>query len=214
MVISRRVLRQEQEKYITIPIKLDDVYARFQYDKIINWYGFKERSDLTEEAANDSIKMESGGSNNFIRASNMFSYLWRNLNKNNCDFIVNIIIPGLRNIYYENKKFLSEDEQNLLNDIIQRDLPQFEDIYNYKSLEKYASDVNMQEYQLFGSITPYDVVNIPVKTFVNLINNKSPIKIQLYPLNIIIELVYYDYDMWDSEYQEMISYIDINSICS
>ena len=217
------------EQWITIPINLADVYARVQADRIFNWYGFQERSDASEDSANRAVRMESGGSSNFLRANNMFPYLWRNLRSSNCNDVVNIIIPGLRNIYYNHRGLLPRAEQPLLESVMERPLPQFESIWNYLSLQGYGRmakspcgsrsrsfssvQTNMSEYQLFGSITPYDIVHIPVRHFVDAINRKNPISVQLYPLNVIINIVYSESDLWDIEYQQIIDNINLEHIC-
>jgi len=201
------------KEWITIPINLSDIYARVQADRIFNWYGFEQRSSDTEDSAIRSVRMEFGGSSNFLRANNIFGYLWRNLQSSNCNDVINIVIPGLRNMYYNHRSLLPRAEQPLLEAAMKRPLPQFESISSYSSLQYYDQTGNMSEYQLFGSITAYDVVHIPVRHFIDSINRKNPISVQLYPLNVIINIVYSQSDFWDSEFQQIIDNINLQDVC-
>lgn len=196
-----------KEEWINIPINLGDVYARVQADKILNWYGFDEISEESKDIANRGIRGEPGGSSNFIQANKTFAYLWKNLNKSNCNDIVNIIIPGLRNIYYSHRGLLPSSERTLLESAMKRPLPQFENIGDY------GKNVNMLEFQLFGSITPYDVLHIPVQHFIDAINKRNTISVQLYPLNVIVNMVYNEADLWDTQYQQIIDKINLERIC-
>lgn len=204
---------KKKNKLINIPVNLRDVYGRVQANKIINWYGFDERSNITEDIAEVAVNTKAETSNNFFQANKIFQYLWKTIDESNCNDIVNIVIPGLRNTYYDNRELLSEAEQILLQTVATRPLPQFENIWNYPSLEGHNKTGNIPEFQLFGSITPYDVVHIPVVHFVDAINKKDPLLIQLYPLNIVINIVYSRSDFWDSGYQRIIDKIDLEDFC-
>ena len=202
-----------EREWKNIAIGLRDVFARFQKERIFNWYGFEEISDESEEIANRTALGEENGSSNFIRGSDVFGYLWKNLRKEECGNVVNIVIPGLRNIYYKYRGYLTRDEQDLLEIVMKRPLPQFENIWDYPSLERYRSEKNISEYQLFGSITPYDVLHIPVVYFIEAINNKKPILSQLHPLEVIVNIVYSQSDFWDFEHQRIIDNINLNTTC-
>ena len=197
------------DKWVVIPINLRDIYARVQADKIINWYGFKDEDyDYFEKTVRRNISTKIENSDYFVNAGNMFAYLWKHIDSINCGDIVNIVIPGLRNIYYNHRAFLSKDEKNLLETSMKQPLPQFLSIYGDNK------NPTMEEYQLFGDITAYDVIHIPVISFIKSINDKKPLSIQLYPLNVKIVLTHSQSDLWDIEYQQIINYIDIQKICS
>lgn len=211
---SKQIISKDPQTVI-IPINLRDVYARVQKHIINNWHGFSNVSNFTQEAAYNTVYNLPSGSKHFIQASDAYGYISK-YHSYNCDQIVNIIIPNLRNIYYNNRKKLSESEQDLLEFSMKEDLPQFYNIYEYKLLSnlKYDQDLNIRkEYQLFGTITPYDVINVPLVNFINFINNGTPIQVQLYPLNIIISLTYETYDFWDFTTQKLISPVILSDIC-
>ena len=203
----------DDQTLIIIPLRLEDLFARVQADRIFNWNGYTETSFFSEDAANAAVRMESGGSRLFLKANNMFGYLFRNISASMCSNVVNIIIPGLRNLYWQYRHLLPANEQNLLAISMQRELPSFTNIYSYRSLQYYGEKANISEYQLLGSITPYDVVHVPVEHFIDLLNRNQSIKVQLSPLPIIIDITYHDYDFWDNEYQKLIRYIDIPVYC-
>lgn len=196
-----------QNEVKVIPVRLEDLFARVQKDRIFNMYGYTERGEASEAAANAALRMEYGGSRLFLTANNMFGYLYRNI-RIHCKDLISIIVPGLRNIYYKYQHRLPINEQALLATSMEKPLPTFDNVYSYNSLQNYGSLANINEYQLFGCITPYDVLHVPVRLYVDLLNKNLPIQVQLVP-NLYIMITYNDYDFWDNQYQALIQHIDL-----
>ena len=65
-------------------------------------------------------------------------------------------------------------------------------------------------FQVYGNITPYDSVHIPVKYFLESINQKIPIIVELEGIGISIQFSYEEYDFWDPEKNRIIDTIDLN----
>lgn len=189
---------------------LREFYARYQKEKIGTWVGFTEkqlRDGICEKAAQDSLEMKPTGSKNFMQATDIVKYLARNYDKTQETYYVNVVIPGLYWKYYENKDLLSADEAKTL-DLVGYDLPPtFRDIFKYKSLQKFENFVNIREYQLFGTLTCYDILHIPVKLFIEKINNNEPINVKLAGLNIVIQLQYEKADFLDEAYGKLVEQI-------
>lgn len=171
-----------------ISVYLRDTHATVQPHKITNWYGFDEKDK--------EILTSLSGATNFIKGHKIFSFLSKNFSPDNANDIVNIVIPGLRSKYYSNRKFLSEEEQKILELFSNRPVPKFINVSGEQT-----------DFQLFGSITQYDVLHIPVADFIRTLNNKEPLLIKLDALDIIIELSYSRSDFWDSKSQQLIEYI-------
>lgn len=206
--ISVPTIVKEPETHI-IPLWLRDTFARVQPTPILNYDGPPATSDYTEYAANAAVRLEAGASKHFLSGDKMFGYLYRHINQDMCNGIVTIVIPGLRNLYWTNRTLLPRDEQQPVEAAQTKPLPRFHNIYSYDSLSNYRQIANVPEYQLIGSITPYDVIHIPVRYFVDRINFQQPIEAELTPTDIKIQLSYEPYDFWDDEYQNIINHVDL-----
>ena len=193
-----------------IPIWLRDTYARVQPGPLFNMEGYHEQNRNTEIEAAKSLSEKSlpSGSNLFLRGSDIFLYLSKHQD-DVCDYTVSIIIHALRDLYWANRYLLSEDEITQLDIATQTPLPSFKNIFEYSSLEKYGKIFNTPLFQLFGDITPYSVINIPVKHFIESININAPIQAQLVGTDIIIQLDYELYDFWDVDTESIINYVDL-----
>jgi hypothetical protein len=172
----------------TVGVNLSNTFVRIQKDKISNWYGFNEINGKSEAAAVLSLDNEIGASKNFISGEDIIKYT-SDMNFGDKD-IITIVIPGLRLKYDSYKSQLSTEKQKLLFDSLSRESPRFEDIFSYDSLKIYDNLDVIHEYQLTGSITPHDVIHIPVTTFLNLYNSNSPILVKLDTTNVVISLMY------------------------
>ncbi|CAH6419054.1 Hypothetical protein HVR_LOCUS247 [uncultured virus] len=198
---------------IIIPLRLEDLYARVQDNRIFNMFGYSEVGEASEDSARKAILMESGGSRLFLNAANMFSYLYRNMGSDWCNKVINIVVPGLRNLYWKYRYLLHPNEQAILATCMEQQLPNFTDVYSYQSLKYYEEIANIHEYQLIGTITPYDIVHIPIINYIDSLNNKQTIKVKLDNVNVFIYITYKDYDFWDNEYQALLTHIDLNKYC-
>lgn len=198
---------------IIIPTNLNDLFTRIQDNPIYNWEGYNRIDEISEKGAMDAAEMVSGGSKIFLNGTNMFGYLYRNIKSDWCNKTISIVVPGLRDLYWNYRNLLSANEQEILAICMQKSLPIFKDIYTYESIKKYKKINNISKYQLIGNITPYDVLHIPVEHYINTLNDKQPIKVQLYPLDVYIYVTYKKYDFWDQEYQKLVDNIDISQYC-
>lgn len=196
----------DYSKYKIIPVWLRNTYAYIGPNRIYNLNGYSEIDESSENDAVSATSLTEGGL--FITGDNLIKYFSRYMNNNLCKYFITIVLPGLRDIYSDNRNTLSNDEQSLITIAVRKLLPSFHDIYKYQSLFKLESKTEISEFQVIGMITPYDIVHIPVEYFINKINNGEPISILLESTNIIIQLSYTNYDCWDDEQQKIIFNID------
>lgn len=186
-------------------LNLNDIYA-YVGEKILNWSGYKQVSEQSEYAAyigyyqTDS---ELTPSKLFEGASNI--YLDVSKGQYDGDEIVNLIIPGLRDIYKEHRHHLQDDERLYL-DAMSKEVPTFKNISEYNSI-KYNDDITL--YQFFGDITPYDVIHIPLKQFIEIINSNEMFLVELYPIKFMLKITYDKSDFYDVEKGEIITNVAI-----
>lgn len=191
---------------ITIPIWLRDTYARVHSQPIYKLEGPLSETIITEEAALASLT--SSSSDLFLSGADVFTHLSRN---NVCDSTVTIVIHSLRDLYWNMRHMLPQSEVELLQIAMTQPLPKFKNIFDYSSLEKYRENYPLRLYQLFGTITPFSVIHIPVTHFVDALNAKQPLQIMLAGTGIVIQLAYEAYDFWDPETQSLIE--SVNNVC-
>lgn len=162
--------------------------------------GFDYVGEESKQSAMLKLTMQ-GGQIHFLEGNKIFSYLWRNLKKH-YDDKVTLIVPGLREIYKRHINLFPE-EANYIRDTTEKF--DFYDVYGYSELIYLNKNVN--EYQLIGTISPYDVLHIPVVIFIAAINQKLPL---IFKLNdfITIHITYTNADLYDIEYQRSITRID------
>src|SRR3990172_4261977 len=93
----------------TIPIWIRDTYAKIQPQYIFNLEGrsYNEEISKSEEDAVNNFNMRSPF---FIAGNNIFGHLYRIVDKNICQQYVTIVIQGLRDLYWNDKHLLSQDE--------------------------------------------------------------------------------------------------------
>lgn len=191
---------------VTIPIWIRDTYARVHSQPIYQLEGPLSEGILTEEAAEQSLT--SSSSDLFLSGADVFSYLRRNMS-NNCDSTITIVIHSLRDLYWNVRQLLPQSEVDLLYVAMSQPLPKFKNIFDYNGLQKYRDRYPIPLYQLFGTITPFSVIHIPVSHFVDAMNAKQPLQIMLAGTGIVIQLAYEEYDFWDPETQSLIESIPV-----
>jgi len=199
------------QQSITIPVWLRDTYARIEDKAIVKFDSFPKVNERSEIAALAAINSEPGGSKHFITSNKMFGYLYRNTKL--CRGIITIVIPNLRNLYWDNRYSLVRSEQIPLETAMDKHLPVFYDIFDYRGLQYYRNFANVPEYQIIGNITPYDVVHVSAVDFIDRINKNQPILIGIPDTNIIISLDYEQYDLWDDQLQKLITNITLPIDC-
>ena len=215
--------------YPIIPLWLRDTYGRIQPEPIYNLEGPLEENRSSEEAAYRSHSRGISNSDLFLNGGDIFGYI--NKNKSLCinrsgsngpggpganepgfNQVITIVIHSLRDLYWNYRAMLSPDQLVQLNMAMDEPLSTFKNIYDYKSLEKFRDMTDTPLYQMFGTITPYSVLYIPVRNFIETINNNEPIQIALDNIGIIIQLDYQQFDFWNFDTQSIVNKIDL-SLC-
>lgn len=196
-----------------IPIWLRDTYARIQPTPIYNLYGPLRENVNTEEQAKELLIQGIEKSEIFLSGANVFGYLNRNLSKQICNQTVTIVIHSLRDLYWNNRHTLPQEVVTNLEVALRDPLPTFKNMFEYESIQNLSESINLTLYQLFGTITPFSVLHIPVSYFIEALNAKVPIQIALENTNIIIQLDYEQYDFWDTISESMVDYVDLQSRC-
>lgn len=112
-----------------------------------------------------------------------------NIQSKSHDDIVTLVIPGLRNVYYQSKHLLDAEEQHPLSSSMSAESPTFE----YDT----SSPPGLERFHLTGQVTPYDVVHIPVSKYLNLVNSRRTLNFDLVPTDITLRLTHTDADFWD-----------------
>jgi len=197
-------------------IPLRDTFTRFSPEKILRHSGWKEEEEGegSARAARAAAEMELGGSKLYLSGDDMFGYLWRNLFGSNCNDVITIVVPGLRELFLDYLEYLDLEEQEMVKYVVENvPAPRFKNIYDYPELGRLGTRANVSEYQLFGEITPYDVVHFDVKNFVRAINSKSTIADIIIPNVLVVEFPYVESDFFDEEYQTYITRINLTSKC-
>jgi hypothetical protein len=200
---------QKQPPLKIIPIWLRDTYARVQDEELFTFEGFPGANKESESSAKDIILRGFEVQNFFIEGSNLFGYFHRSLNSKVCNQTISIVIQGLRDLYWNNRDRLPVDEKRLVEISMNESPPSFHNIFDYKSLLKLREQVILPMFQVYGSITPYDIVHVPVRHFIDSINKGIPIMIELEEVGIIIQFSYAKYDFWDPENNRIIDTIDL-----
>lgn len=193
-----------------IPLWLRDTYARVQSNPMFTLEGYTGPNLEAETKAIESITTGFSEPNFFIGSSNIFAYLDRTVNSNLCSDHISIVIPGLRDFYWNKRSLLSQEELIQLSIAMKNPSVSFKNIFEYKSLKQLRNSSFVPIFQLYGDITVYDVVHVPVSYFLECINTKIPISIQLEGVPIIINLMYADFDFWDPDKQKVVNNIDIS----
>lgn len=199
---------------IQVPVHLRSTFCRIEPNIIKNYDGPTEVSYLTEEAALSTVMNGQGGSLHFLTGDNMFAYVYKMIKSDKCSHKITFVVPGLRNLYWNHRKQLSDSDLSELKIAMNKPEPTFHDIFVYDRMFEYKKNADVSEYQIIGSITPFDVVHLPMIKFVYLLNNKGKLLFKLMSTNVILELQYEKYDFWDNEYNKLLENIEINSFCN
>ena len=186
----------------TYHFNLRDIYGGVGPKPIYYYHGFDKVSEESAQSAMLKLTMQ-GGKLHFLEGNKIFAYLWRNLAKHAND-IITFVVPGLRQIYYKNINLFNEEKEDIIN--INKTTIDFYNVYNYGELSQYYYTKNVNEYQLIGTITKYDVLFIPVAVFIALLNTNTQLEFRI-DNDIIIYIDYNDNDFFDLEYQKNIRYI-------
>lgn len=176
--------------------------ARVQPDRIFNRSG-GGNDEYMEDYAFMAVQMTMGGTQHWLKANNMYGYLYRNPGIVRQNQWITIYVPGLRNIYQKFNHLLPVRERNELSQLDQA--PEFINIYSHRSLQAFEKLANVYEYQLNGTITKFDVLHFTVHEFVQSINQRyiltKGILVDTHNNVIIIKLNWSGEDLFDVEYQ-------------
>lgn len=192
-----------------IPVWLRDIYAKVEPYPLSDIEGLEDVSEATEKLAALELQKLLPQTSFFIRGSNLYSYLSRYIDSATCDYVITFVIVSLRDLYWNMRPNLTVQQQTVLDTTMNKNLPEFHNIFNYRLLQDLGPEMPTYLFQLVGDITPFNVVHIPVRDFIMAINNKSPISILLPDIDIIIQLSYEHADFWDTQTQQLIDYIPI-----
>lgn len=191
-----------------IPIWLRDIYAKVETSPITNIIGESIVGGVTKDTESLAVSELSKSfpqTSFFIRGNELYSYLARYLNATVCNDVITFVIIGLRDLYWNQRHKLTRQQLDELELSMDRPLPQFYSIFNYQSLSNVGSEMATSAFQLFGTITPFSVVHVPVRDYVNAVNNKQPISVFLPELDIILSLSYELSDFWDPLTKQLIT---------
>jgi len=210
---------------IFIPLWLRDTYACVHSSPIYHMNGLLSPPPLSDETDTpsppppqnilniiNSIGSSSSPNNLFLSGSDIFPFLQRH---HICSGFVTIVITSLRDLYWSNKSSLPSSELPSLSQSTHQPLPSFRNIIDlYPSITSHSSSPelsNIPLYQLFGSISPFSVIHIPVSYFISILNAKLPLQISLLHTNIILHLDYQQFDFWDPISNSLVDHINLSS---
>lgn len=190
-----------------VPIWLRDTFGRVGSNPLYDMEGIKDLTPEVDELGKDLIFQGFSAANFFLQGNNIINYFYR---IPDCSKTVTLVIQGLRDFYWTNRDRLSRVEIDNFETIMEEPIPKFRNILDYKSLEKYDNTKIVPMYQLYGKITPYDVINVSSQYFIECFNNKAPIILDLEDMNITLQISYSNYDFWDPEQDRVIDRINIS----
>jgi hypothetical protein len=193
-----------------IPVWLRDIYAKVEPYPLLDVEGLEEVSKDTEQLAALELQKLLPKTSLFIRGSDLYSYLSRYITADMCNHVITFVIVSLRDLYWNMRLNLSIQQQAQLDMVMNKRAPQFQNIFDYPLLQDLGPEVPTHLYQLIGDITPFNVVHVSVRDFINAVNNKLPIPVWLPELAIIIQLSYEEADFWDTQVGQLIDYIPID----
>lgn len=193
-----------------IPLWLRDIYAKVEQYPISTREGLEEVSRDTEALAAAELQKLLPDTSLFIGGSDLYSYLSRYITNEMCDHVITFVITNLRDLYWNMRLNLSIEQQVQLDRAMNKSLPHFQNIFDYPSLQNLGPELPTHLFQLIGDITPFSVIHVPVRDFINAVNNKLPVLVWLPELAIIIQLSYQEADFWDTQVGQLIDYIPIS----
>lgn len=190
-----------------VAVWLRDVFVRITNEKILDITGETEISFDTEEKAYYAVKLHETNKL-FLRGNNLFEEIDRFLSRTSCNAVVNLVITGLRDVYWQNRYKLPPDLLNKLSVLEGQALPTFFNVFEYESLRKVGESTDVALYQLFNDITEFDIVHIPLTTLISTINQKRDILLKLPYIDLTLELSYEQYDLYNLQRKALVEYIN------
>lgn len=187
-----------------IPLWLRDTYALVHNEPLNRLQGPLNENASTEEIAQSAL-LEGSDTPLFLSGGDIYTHIGRNSNKF-CNQTVTIVIRGLRDLYWNVRQTLPDIAQ--LEIAARQPLPVFKNIFEYTSLENMRDFYPSPLYQMFGTLTPYNVIHVPVRHFVETLNARLPLKIILADTEVMIQLDHEPYDFWDPESESLIDHVD------
>jgi len=188
---------------ITIPLWLRDTYLIINSMPINNIHGPLNETMHTEISAKEALLHSD--TQLFISGSDIIPYIHRHLSPSIYEETITIVIHSLRDFYWNIRHSLLPNEIALLEVTLKQPLPKFKNIFDYKSISPINNPIPL--YQLFGTISPFSVLHIPVRYFIQCVNDNIPIRVSLNNTEIVIEIQYQSYDFWDIASQSLITKI-------
>lgn len=188
-----------------IPLWLRDTYALIHSEPVNDLQGPLNESIFTEELAQQSLQGE-GDQHLFLSGGDIFTYLSRNQSKL-CDQTITIVIHSLRDLYWNIRQTLPKEEISRLEIALKQPLPRFKNIFEYRKIESVRDLYPSPLYQMFGTLTPFSVIHLPVRHFIESMNARLPLRIVLSDTEVMIQLDTEAYDFWDPVSQSLIKEI-------
>lgn len=197
-----------------IPVWLRNTYGCIHPTPIYNLDGPLRQSLGNQELVRDLLSKGIEASGLFLSGETLFGYLNLVLSDNAmsiCNYTVTIVITNLRDLYWNNRHILPQDIVVELELAMKTVLPKFKNVFEY--LQETNNLPNVALYQMFGTVTPFSVLHIPVNYFIEALNNKVPLQVSLEHTNVTIQLDYEKYDFWDRITDSLVEYIDLQAVC-
>ncbi len=182
-------------------VNLRDAYAIIKPRPLYNLMGSVKVNDNSEQ---ESIFSYNSG-NLFVKGNDVLSIINQNI-KNYCGWYITFVLPSLTDHFLDNSEYLSEEEHVTLLELSNTSNPKFKNIYEYDYFDEIQYTLPL--YQMFGVITPYNVLHISVKDFVEMINDRNAPLFVLDEIYSIIGLYYEEYDLYDKQQGKMIKRIE------
>lgn len=195
------------KKYIAVDIRT--LYIKIYKQPIFFIQGSINDDSFAEETAKSMLE-QGLKSNLFILCDDLVKYLDKYMNYELCDSVITFVICGLRELYWTYRDRLSKDEFIQLDISMSQPPPDFKNIFRYSWAEEYYNKFNMDLFQPFGIIGPYDVIHVPFLKFVRNVVIGLPIHVELSDLNIVLEL---HYNEWDDEINKLIDLLKTKVSC-
>lgn len=165
-----------------VSLLLKDVYGTVSDKPVYIMPGLLEGDLAAEYVAEKSFSGQNGPAL-FVRGDEIYKHLERSGVK---EGYVTIVVSGLPNIYSRNKEMLSQKDSVNLELAVLRPLASFKNIFKYDAIRPFAENASMSLYQLFGDVTPFNIVYIPVADYKYFVENSVPVTVRLNAIDQII----------------------------
>jgi len=179
----------------TWPLWLRDTYVKLSDQPLFEISGYHDINNVSELDAYNNYKRVFDF---FVPGNIMYKLLskYQTRIENYKEKYLIIVIPILRNIYYEHRNDLPAKEKQEVERLVgYHTYPEMYNINNYYSLRK--KNLPYPLFQLEGNLSVYDIISIPVSYYIERIDEQEPLIIELDGTSIVIKLFHRPYDFFD-----------------